>query len=68
MDTTIGENIVATRQVLGHSQTELSRKSGISQSTLSSIENSQRNPSFAMVLRVKRALGCSWAALLRGIE
>lgn len=66
--TTIGGNIALVREALGLSQSALARKVGTSQSGISQIEAGSRNPSFGMLLKLKRALGCEWAALLRGLE
>lgn len=67
MATTIGGNIKAVRETLGYSQLDVARKVKAHYSTISVIESGSRAPSFAMLLRIKRALGCDWNALLRGI-
>ena len=68
MAITIGSNISAVREAMGYTQSGLARKIGTCQSAVSQIENGQRNPSFAVLLKIKRGLGVTWAALLRGIE
>jgi transcriptional regulator with XRE-family HTH domain len=68
MENTIGGNIGAVREVLGFTQSGIARKIKASQSAVSQIEAGDRNPSFGMLLKIKRALGCEWAALLRGIQ
>ncbi len=68
METTLHENIVKVRKILGYSQGDLATRMQTAQSTVSSIERGQRTPTFEMLLRVKRGLGCTWAALLDGIE
>lgn len=67
-DESIGSNIAKAREIVGHSQSSLAKKSGVSQSAISQIEKGDRNPSFTILLRIKRALGVEWAGLLRGIE
>ncbi|MGJ0510231.1 MAG: helix-turn-helix domain-containing protein [Methylocystis sp.] len=68
MATTIGSNIATVREALGYSQSSFARKINASQSAVSQIENGERNPSFDMLLRIKRALGVTWVGLLKGIE
>lgn len=68
MAQTIGSNIAEVRTVLGFTQTSLARKTGLSQAAVSSIEQGTRGPSVATLIKIKRALGCEWAALLRGLE
>ncbi len=66
---TIGGNIATLRDVLGLSQSALSRRTGtLSQAAISMIEDGRRNPSFATLLKIKQALRVDWTALLRGIE
>lgn len=64
----IGCNIATVRDAVGFSQSKLSRVVGSSQSAISQIEAGERNPSFGMLLKIKRALGCTWPVLLKGIE
>ncbi len=68
MAKSLGSNIVTIREAVGLSQGDVARKSKASLSTLSLIEANKREPSFGMLRRIKRALGCEWSALLRGIE
>ncbi len=64
----IGANLKTLREVMGVTQTALARSARVSQSGIAQIENGQRNPSFTTLLTLKRALGVTWVALLRGIE
>lgn len=66
--TLIGASIAKVREALGLTQSALARRCNTSQSAIAMIEAGDRNPSFDMLLKIKRALGVQWAGLLRGIE
>lgn len=64
----IGASIAKVREALGLTQSALARRCGTSQSAIAMIEAGDRNPSFDMLLKIKRALGVEWVGLLREIE
>lgn len=49
--------LIDTRAKLNITQTELSRKTGITQADISRIENGTRNPSLAMMKKLAKGLG-----------
>lgn len=55
----IGERIRMEREKQGISQNQLAKKAGISQSGLSAIENSIKNPSMQTISAIMSALGVS---------
>lgn len=60
----IGERIRARRKAIGMTQVVLSQKTGISQSSISDIENKTNNPSSATLQLIANAFGCSIADLI----
>lgn len=55
----IGKRIAEIREEVGLSQSGLARGVGISQSAISQIESSERNPSYDMLRQIAKALGVS---------
>ncbi len=64
----IAKNITTVRETMGMSQRELADAIPASEATVSLLESGKRLPSLAMLVSIKRALGCAWPALLRGVE
>lgn len=52
----------------GFTQEKLAEKSGISYRYYQSLEAGVYNPTLTTLLRLKKALGCSWDDLLQGAE
>ncbi len=48
------------RQAKGYSQTELAKKCGTTQNTISSLETGQYSPTAYLSGLICRALGCKW--------
>jgi len=59
----IGGRVVALRKRLGMSQRKLAKRSGVSQATLSRLENGERTPTIPDLLKLARALGCAYSEL-----
>lgn len=57
-------NLAKLRASRGWTQHELSVKSGLAASQISNIECGQREPSLKNLRKLKRALKCTWDALL----
>lgn len=53
---------------MGYSQSELARRTGVLPACINRIESGVNAPSFDLLVRLKRSLGCHWDALLRGVE
>ena len=53
-------NIKELRQKIGLSQTELAKRAGTTQHTISSLETGQYSPSAYLSGLICRALGCKW--------
>lgn len=64
METRIGEKIIRKRKELGLTQSELAKKAGIAQSTLSNIEKGKQRPQFDTISAICRVLGLSILELL----
>lgn len=64
VDVSIGESVRIIRELQGLSQNELSRLTGIPQSTVSAIENDRVNLGVARAKSIARALKCHPAVLL----
>lgn len=62
---TIGLMIKKRRKVLNVSQNDLCEMAGISQHTLSSIENGSGNPTIATLLKIANILGLEIYAVVR---
>lgn len=60
----IGDRIKAMRKSIGMTQVQLSKITGISQSSISDIENRTNNPSSATLQLIASAFGCSIADLV----
>ena len=59
MKTAIGEAVRSSREAHEWTQTELSRRSGVPQNTISQIETSVQDPRVNTLRRIARALGVS---------
>ena len=64
METHIGEKIIRKRKELGLTQSELAKRAGIAQSTLSNIEQGKQRPQFDTLSAICRVLGLSILELL----
>lgn len=62
----ISENLIALRKEKHISQVELSAKSGISQQTISTIENDLNSPTVYTTQKIADALGVSLVELITG--
>ncbi len=62
----IGQRIKRERELLGLTQVELARQSGVAQSTIGGLE-SQRNPGSAHTAQIAKALGVNPLWLATGI-
>jgi transcriptional regulator with XRE-family HTH domain len=60
----IGEKILKKRREMGLTQSELARRAGIAQSTLSNIEKGKKRPQFDTMSAICRVLGLSILELL----
>ncbi len=60
----IGQKIKAMRKKKRMTQMELSKATGISQSSISDIENQTNNPSYATLKLIADALNCSYSELI----
>jgi transcriptional regulator with XRE-family HTH domain len=60
----LGERLRSLRKEMGWTLQELARRSGVSLSTLSKIENAQVAPTFDTLVKAARGLGISFEALL----
>lgn len=60
----IGDRIRAKRKSIGMTQVTLSKLTGISQSSISDIENKTNNPSTTTLQLIAGAFGCSIAELV----
>lgn len=64
VDVSVGESVRAIRELQELSQNELSRLTGIPQSTISAIENDRINLGVERAKILARALGCHPAVLV----
>jgi transcriptional regulator with XRE-family HTH domain len=64
----LGRNVGRLRNQSGLTQQKLAEKTEISRGFLQEIEKGAKNPTMNVVTRLKRALGCSWDELLRGLD
>jgi len=64
VEVTVGESVRIIRELQGLSQNELSRRSGIPQSTISAIENDRVNLGVERAKVLARALRCHPAVLV----
>jgi len=63
-----GRNISRLRLERSLTQNRLCELAEIDRSYLQRIEKGQFQPTLPVILRLKRALGCSWAELMKGVE
>ena len=56
------------RTALGIAQEELALLAGIDRSFVGKVERGENQPSLVLILRLAKALGCSGADLLAGLE
>ena len=64
----LSRNVRLLREEAGLTQEKLAEKADIAPRTLQFIESAQFGASLAVLVRVRRALGCEWGTLLAGIE
>ena len=64
IDVSVGESVRIIRQLQDLTQTELARLSGITQSTISAIENDRVSLGVERAKTLARALGCHPAVLV----
>ena len=62
METHIGEKIIRKRKALGLTQSELAKRAGIAQSTLSNIEKGEQRPQFDTTLAICRCWASAFGA------
>ena len=63
----LAANLVRLRLKAGLTQEQLCERADIDRSYLQRIESARSNPTFEVLLRLKKALGCAWEDLMRGI-
>ncbi|XHR28815.1 MAG: helix-turn-helix transcriptional regulator [Chthoniobacteraceae bacterium] len=63
-----GKNVARLRVERSLTQLQLATEAELSRSSLQYIEKGRFYPSLAIVLRLKKALGCSWDVLMEGVE
>jgi len=63
-----GEKVRRMRLRLGLSQEELAHQCGLHRTYIGGIERGERNLGLHNVVRIARALRCSPASLLKGVE
>jgi len=63
-----GQNLARLRLAAGLTQEKLCEGGDIDRSYLQRIENGTSSPTVEVAQRLKRALGCSWDALMQGLE
>jgi transcriptional regulator with XRE-family HTH domain len=59
-----GERLRALREAAGLTQTELGKKAGVSQNAISNLEAGKRQPQWAVVVKLARALGVATDAFV----
>lgn len=59
-----GSRLASTRAALGLSQSAIAARCGLQPSHIAHFESGRRMPSLLNLIRIRRALGCSWSALL----
>ena len=64
----LGKNVCRLRVAAGLTQEKLIEKADISRTFLQNIEAGKKNPTINVITRLKKALKCSWADLLKGLE
>jgi len=64
VDVSVGESVRIVRELQGYSQNELARRSGISQATISAIENDRIRLGVDRAKVIARALNCHPAVLV----
>lgn len=64
----LSRNIRRLREQAGLTQEKLAEKAEIAPRSLQFIEAAQFGASLAVLIRIRRALDCSWEALLDGIK
>ena len=64
IDVSVGESVRIIRELQGHSQNELARRTGIPQATLSAIENDRVRLGVERAKVLARALKCHPAVLV----
>lgn len=62
------KNLQRLRISKGLSQTELSKLIGTNRSAVGNYEQGTREPSFEMLIKIAKALGCTTDELIRGHE
>ncbi len=62
-----GQNVSSLRANLDLTQEQLSERAEIDRSYLQRIESGASSPTIEVAARLKKALGCSWDVLLKGI-
>lgn len=63
-----GSAVRERRVAVGVAQEELALLSGIDRSFVGKVERGENQPSLVLILRLAKALGCSGADLLAGLE
>ena len=65
---TLSRNVRRLREQAGLTQERLAEKADIAPRSLQFIEAAQFGASLAVLIRLRRALNCSWDELLHGVE
>jgi transcriptional regulator with XRE-family HTH domain len=65
---TFGKNLSRLRVEHGMTQLQLAVEADISRYHLQRLESGQSQPTLPVVLRLKKALRCSWDELMEGLE
>jgi transcriptional regulator with XRE-family HTH domain len=63
-----GHNLSRLRVAAGLTQEQFCERADIDRSYLQRIESGASSPTVEVAHRLKRALGCSWEALMQGLE
>lgn len=68
MGKAIGLRIKFIRECIGLSQSKLAKKVGLTAAAISQYENSERNPDFESLQKLKEALQVGWDVLLNNAD
>ena len=64
----LGESVRYQRELCGLTQLAVALEAGLSKSYLCDVEKGRRNPSFAIICRIAKALGVEPSDLVSGIK
>lgn len=60
-----GKNMIAIRNFLDITQSELAKRSGLTAPAISMIESGEREPTLKTIVKIIEALGCSFERLMK---